>query len=405
MTEEVKTYVEEMGRTFEEFKSTIETRLTEIESKGHADPLTETKLENIEGDLDKLEDFNQKLTLQEQEYKQINEKLDRFETMLKRPDAAVETATVDTAVKAFDAYLRKGENELSPDEKKSLTVGDNTAAGFLAPPEYVNELIKTVTEISPLRSIARVRPTTQKSVQMPSRTATFSAVFVAEQGTRSETTGYTTQQEEIPTHEMYALVDISEALLEDSVFNLEAEMQQEFATQFAKAEGEKFITGTGVGAPEGITINGDVGTTNSGSGTAVTANGLLDLVHAIKSDYTNNATFVFNRTTLAAIRKLQDSAGQFVFQAGMMLTGGVPNTILGFPYVEMPDMPNVAGSAKPIAFGDFSRGYMIVDRVGLAVLRDPFTQATSGNVRYYARKRVGGQVVLAEAIRTQTISA
>ena len=132
---------------------------------------------------------------------------------------------------------------------------------------------------------------------------------------------------------------------------------------------------------------------------------LLDLVHAIKSDYTNNATFVFNRTTLAAIRKLQDSAGQFVFQAGMLLTGGVPNTILGYPYVEMPDMPDVASSAKPVAFGDFSRGYMIVDRVGLAVLRDPFTQATSGNVRYYARKRVGGQVVLAEAIRTQTISA
>ena len=240
---------------------------------------------------------------------------------------------------------------------------------------------------------------------MPSRTATFSAVFVAEQGTRSETTGYTTQQEEIPTHEMYALVDISEQLLEDSVFNLEAEMQQEFATQFAKAEGTKFITGTGVGAPEGITINGDVGTTNSGNGTALTANGLLDLVHAIKSDYTNNATFVFNRTTLAAIRKLQDTAGQYVFQAGMLLTGGVPNTILGYPYVEMPDMPDVAASAKPVAFGDFSRGYMIVDRVGLAVLRDPFTQATSGNVRYYARKRVGGQVVLAEAIRTQTVSA
>ena len=405
MTDEVKNYVEEMGRTFEEFKSTIETRMTEIESKGQADPLTETKLENIEGDLDRLEDFNQKLTLKEQEHKQLEEKLTRFETMLKRPDAGVETPQVDMAVKAFDSYLRKGENELTPEENKSLTVGDNTAAGFIAPPEYVNELIKTVTEVSPLRSIARVRPTTQKSVQMPSRTATFSAVFVAEQGTRSETTGYTTQQEEIPTHEMYALVDISEQLLEDSVFNLEAEMQQEFATQFAKAEGTKFITGTGVGAPEGITINSDVGTTNSGSGTVLTANGLLDLVHAIKSDYTNNATFVFNRTTLAAIRKLQDSAGQFVFQAGMLLTGGVPNTILGYPYVEMPDMPDVASSAKPVAFGDFSRGYMIVDRVGLAVLRDPFTQATSGNVRYYARKRVGGQVVLAEAIRTQTISA
>ena len=115
MTDEVKNYVEEMGRTFEEFKSTIETRMTEIESKGQADPLTETKLENIEGDLDKLEDFNQKLTKQEAEYKQLEEKLTRFETMLKRPDAAVETAHIDLAVKAFDSYLRKGENELSPE--------------------------------------------------------------------------------------------------------------------------------------------------------------------------------------------------------------------------------------------------------------------------------------------------
>jgi HK97 family phage major capsid protein len=108
---------------------------------------------------------------------------------------------------------------------------------------------------------------------------------------------------------------------------------------------------------------------------------------------------------LAAIRKLKDTAGQYVFQAGMMLTAGVPNTILGYPYVEMPDMPDVAGSAKPVAFGDFSRGYMVVDRVALSVLRDPFTQATSGTVRYVARRRVGGQVILAEALRTQTISA
>ena len=88
-----------------------------------------------------------------------------------------------------------------------------------------------------------------------------------------------------------------------------------------------------------------------------------------------------------------------------MLTSGVPNTILGYPYVEMPDMPDVGSSAKPVAFGDFSRGYMIVDRVALSVLRDPFTQATSGNVRYIARRRHGGQVILPEAIVTQTISA
>ena len=112
--------------------------------------------------------------------------------------------------------------------------------------------------------------------------------------------------------------------------------------------------------------------------------------------------FVFNRNTLAAIRKLKDTAGQYVFQAGMNLQGGATSTILGYNYVEASDMPNVAGNAFPVAFGDFSRAYMIVDRVALAVLRDPFTQATSGNVRYVARRRVGGQVILPEALTTIT---
>jgi HK97 family phage major capsid protein len=88
-----------------------------------------------------------------------------------------------------------------------------------------------------------------------------------------------------------------------------------------------------------------------------------------------------------------------VFQAGMMLTSGVPNSILGYPYVEATDMPDEGSNTYPVLFGDFARGYMIVDRVNLAVLRDPFTQATSGNVRYVARRRVGGQVIQAEAIR------
>jgi HK97 family phage major capsid protein len=114
---------------------------------------------------------------------------------------------------------------------------------------------------------------------------------------------------------------------------------------------------------------------------------------------------MFNRTTLGAIRKLKDSAGQYVFQAGMMLTAGVPNSVLGYPYVEAPDLADVGSSAKPVIFGDFSRGYMIVDRVNLSVLRDPFTQASTGNVRYLARRRVGGQVVLPEALVIQVISA
>ena len=405
MSEDIKTAVEGMASAFEEFKATNDARLTEIEKKGSSDPLVEEKLKNIEADLDRFEDINQKLTLAQEQTKQMGEKLESMETMLKRPESGLDTKSVDAEMKLFDKWMRHGEKGMEPDEVKALTVSDDSQAGFLAPPEYVNELIKTITEISPMRQIARVRATTQKSIQMPSRTATFSAAWVSEQGTRSETTGYTTQLEEIPTHEQYALVDISSQMLEDSVFNLESEMNSEFATQFAKNEGNAFIAGNSVGKPEGVTTNSSVGTTNSGSGTALTGDGLIGLVHDIKSEYGRNATFIFNRSTLADIRKLKDTAGQYVFQAGMMLTAGVPNTILGYPYVEMPDMPDVASSAKPVAFGDFSRGYMIVDRVALSILRDPFTQATSGNVRYVARARVGGQVVLAEALRTQTISA
>ena len=176
--------------------------------------------------------------------------------------------------------------------------------------------------------------------------------------------------------------------------------------QFAKAEGTAFVSGSSVGRPQGFTDStAGVGSTNSGSGSALTANGLLDLVYAIKSDYLSNSRFVMNRGTFGSLLKLEDGEGQKIFHVGMTLVGGAPNTILGYPYVLATDMPDIGGSAKPIAFGDFNRAYTIVDRVQMSILRDPFSQATSGNVRYVARKRVGGAVVLAEAIRLQNISA
>ena len=181
-------------------------------------------------------------------------------------------------------------------------------------------------------------------------------------------------------------------------------MQLEFATQFAKLEGAAFVSGDAVGKPEGFMTNGDVAEVVSGNATAITADGLLTLVHSVKSEYMNNATFVFNRTTLASIRKLKDTAGQYVFQAGMMLTGGVMNTVLGHPYIEATDMPSEGSGTFPVAFGDFRRGYLVVDRISMSVQRDPFTQATSGNVRYIARRRTGGQVVQAEAIVKQKCS-
>ena len=211
--------------------------------------------------------------------------------------------------------------------------------------------------------------------------------------------------EEIAAHEQYAIYDISEQEVEDSAFNMEAELSDEFSTQFAKAEGTAFVNGTAAGQPEGFMVNASVGETNSGHASTLKADGLIDLYSAVKTDYARNGIFMFNRSTLGAIRKLQDTNGSYVFQAGFSLQVGVPNTILGQPYVEAPDMADVAANAYPVAFGDFRRAYMIVDRIQLAILRDPFTQATSGTIRYVARRRVGGQVVLAEAIRKQKVSA
>jgi HK97 family phage major capsid protein len=404
MSQEIKEALGTLAGTFEEFKKVNDERLEAIE-KGSGTAYLDEKLDKIEATLDSYENLNQKMVVNEQNAKKMQGQVEKLETVLKRPDSGFDSKSIDESLHVFDAYCRKGFDALSDAEKKALTVSNDSTGGYLAPPEYVRELIKDITEISPIRGIARVRSTGARSIQVPKRTGTFSAQWVAESGTRSETTGYQVGLEEIPAHEYYALVDISEQDLEDSVFDLEAEMQSEFSTQFAKAEGAAFVSGNAVGKPEGFMTNSDVSAVNSGNGTALLADGLLSLVHSIKSDYANNATFVFNRSTLSEIRKLKDTAGQYVFQAGMSLVQGVPNTILGYPYVEATDMPNVGANAFPVAFGDFSRAYMIVDRIALAVLRDPFTQATTGNVRYIARRRVGGQVILPEAIVKQKVSA
>jgi len=210
----------------------------------------------------------------------------------------------------------------------------------------------------------------------------------------------------IDAHECYAMVDISQAMLEDSAFNMESEMATEFAEQFAVLEGNSVVAGNGVGKPLGFTdASAGVGSTNSGSGTALTANGLLDLTGAIKSDYLRNARFLMNRGTFAKLLQLEDGEGQKIFHIGLNLVNGAPSTILGYQYTLATDMPDIGGSAKPIAFGDFARAYTLVDRTNMSINRDPYTRATSGQIRYIARRRVGGTVVLAEAIQLQNISA
>lgn len=399
MEDQVKIAVDAMAGAFEEFKKVNDARLAEIEAKGSSDPVTEEKLAKIEADLDRYEAINQKLVQQEKASENFGEKLGEIEKMLRRPANAMEAKDVDISLKAWDSFMRKGEQGMDEMELKALTVGTAATAGNLAPAEYVEELVKVITEISPVRSVARVRQTSNKEIEVPSKTATFAAAWTAETGSRTETTGYTTSLNTIPTHELYALVDISSALLEDSVFDLEAEMNTEFAEQFAKAEGAAFISGNGTNKPTGITNGTTVSSTTAAGASAITTDDLMDLVHDLKSDYARAASFMMNRATLGAIRKLKDTAGQYIFQTGFSGQSGLPNTILGHPYVEALDVADIGTGNKSVIFGDYRRGFMIVDRVALSVLRDPYSQASSGNVRYIARRRVGGEVVLAEAMR------
>jgi len=420
LKQEVSKAVEPVMTAFEQFKKTNDERLAQIEKRGAEDPVTVDKLTKIETSLSAFEGLNQKLTQLEAQQKALDEVNEQTKSLiaemdkrLGRPQSAAERLSSNKdyfnnwSRGVVDAYY-KGEANLSKeyreaiekarDEYKALNVGTDTAGGYLAPVEYVREIIKGVTELSAVRSLVRVRQTSLKSLEIPKRTGQFAAVWVAEQGTRSETTGLTYGLEEIPCHEVYALVDISQQMLEDSAFDMEAEIRAEATEQFEVAEGAAVVSGATPGKPEGFMTNSDVGETNSGAATAVAADGMLSLKHAIKTAYSRNATWVMNRTTIGSVRKLKASGtGEYVWVPG--IASGRPNTIDGDPYVELPDMPNEGAGLYPVAYGDFRRAYLMVDRISMQLLRDPYTQATSGNIRFIMRRRVGGQVVLAEAIR------
>ena len=405
---------------WEQFKQTNDARLKEIEKKGAADALLGEKLGKIEITLAQYEGLNQKVTTAEGQLKAAKEAVDRIETMLARIPANVLSAKGQDAWKAVaekwaratvNAYavgvvnLNADEQKVLSDitaEAKALNVGTDTAGGYLAPTEYVREIIKAVTLMSPARSIVRVRNTSNKAVQVPKRTGQFAARRIHETGTKTETTGLAYGLEEIVAPEMYALIDISNQMLEDSAFSMESEIREEASEQFAVKEGAEFISGTGVGEMEGILVNGSVAETVSGTAATIAdangqANGLLTLKHAIKTAYAQNASWIMNRTVIGSVRKLKDGQNNYLWMPGIAM--GKPNSIDGDPYLEFPDMPSEGAGTYPIAYGDFRRAYTMVDRIAMEMLRDPYTQATAGNLRFVFRRRVGGKVMLAEAIR------
>jgi HK97 family phage major capsid protein len=418
-----KTSIKEVMTAFEEFKATNDLRIKQVEGRGE-DPVTVEKLAKIETTLVGFEGQNQKNTLaaaqlkaQEEEIKTLTTAMAKMEAKLGRPNAGNDTDVEKKAKAAlayrntFDNWLRKADNELTQDEFKSLNeykalvAGNDTLGGYyLAPAEMATDIIKAVILMSPIRSLGRVTSIGVQSLKMPKRTGTFAATRTGEVSPRSETTGYTTGMVELFAPEMFAEVHISSQMIEDSAFDIEAEMMQEFSEQFAVKEGAEFVNGTGTNnQAEGFLTSAALATTNF-SGNAATiadstgqANGLIQMFYSgLKTAYARNATWTMNRQTIGSVRKMKDTTSQYIWQPG--LAANVPNTILSAPYVEVPDMPNEGAGNYPIAVGDFSKGYRIVDRALMSVLRDPFTIASTGQILYRARKRVGGGVVLGEAI-------
>lgn len=362
--------------------------------------------EQYKGALDKQDSEIAKLGDASAETKQLLQKMDaRFdelETKFNRPTPTPEKQDAGEAAEqrkaAFDAFLRKG--DVTPEQAKALTRSDDTTGGYFAEDDMVAEIIKGETEISPFRDMVNTRTTDKLAISINKRTGQFAAVRIAEGATRSETTGLTWGRERLPLEALHALVLVSVDDLEDSSVDLEAEIASEAAEQLAVKEGAEFVSGTGAnGQAEGILTNADIAYENNGHATALQYDGIMDFLHSFKTGYFNHPDFMltFNLATLGAMRKVKDSAGNPIWAVDAQ--ADAPATIAGKKYRVLPDMPDIAADAYPIAAGLFKRGYVWGDRKTMSIQRLVEKYADTGQVGFQVRARSGGQVVLAEAIK------
>lgn len=376
---------------------------SEVESKAPSKDL----IEKCNTFLDAQEEKNQKLVADLEAAKKSNEELeskyDSLEAELKRTNIGSDEAEAKKVeLKAFESFLKSGEEKLEASEKKALVTHNNENGGYLAPSQYVNEIIKKITEVSPVRSVARIITTTSKDLEIPKRETLVSGGWVGECETAAASNS-TYGIEKIPVNKMMVYTDVSFEMLKDSAFNIEAEIASDVGEDFAKLEGAAFINGDAVKKPEGLLTAAGVAEVNSGDASNLTANSLMEIQGELKEGY--DMGFMFNRRTLHQhIRTLKGTSNDhYLFQPA--LNGIAPNTVAGVPYVIANDMPDVAANAFPVLLGDFRKAYIIADSVLIETVRDGLTQATTGKVRFVFYKRTGGQVVLPEALVKLKIAA
>lgn len=277
------------------------------------------------------------------------------------------------------------------------------------PAQTDTEIGRRLQVISPIRALSTVRQVSGSVLKKPFAVSGLASGWVSETAARPQTATPQLSELTFPTMELYAMPAATAALLDDAAVDVEGWIADEVDIAFGEQEGTAFVSGDGVNKPKGFLSYGTVPESswawgNLGYIATGAANGfrpsgpsdvLIDTIYALKAGHRQKASFVMNRKTQAEIRKFKDADGNYLWQPPA--TVGQAASLLGFPVAEAEDMPEMAANSTPIAFGDFQAGYLVVDRTGVRILRDPYS--AKPYVLFYTTKRVGGGVQNFEAIK------
>ena len=402
--ETVTAAFDEFMEAFEAFKDVNDRRLGEIEQKLVADVVTRDKMDRINRAMDE-----QKKVLDQMLLKKARPALGSGQGRELSPEAEEHKA-------AFDAYVRRGDEAgLRELEAKAFSATAGADGGYLVPPETDSEIGRRVSVVSPMRALSTVRTVSTSVLKKPFATAGLSTGWVAETAARPQTNTPQLAELSFPTMELYAMPAATQALLDDAAVDIEAWIAGEVDIVFAEQEGDAFIRGDGVNKPKGFLTYtavaestwtwGNLGYVATGTAgawkTTSPSDTLVDVIYALKAGHRQNGTFMMNRKTQSDVRKFKDADGNYLWRPPA--SAGQPASLMGFPIAEAEEMPDVGANALAVAFGDFRSGYLVVDRAGVRILRDPYS--AKPYVLFYTTKRVGGGVQNFEAIKLVKFAA
>ena len=403
MEKDPKQLVDEVKNGFEEFKKTND-ELLAAKAEGKAVGELTEKVEKINSAIEKMEEMKSKLAT-------VETAIARSGSFGKDEEKNEE---IEAANEAMSVFMRKGENALTVDqksaietfEKKFLSVQSDPDGGYFVMPDSSGRMVKQIFETSPMRSVASIQTISTDSLEGFYDDDEAGAAWVGEAAARPETTNAQVGQWKIPVHEQYAEPKATQKVLEDSAFNIESWHEMNVSGKFSRAENTAFVSGNGSAKPRGFTTydasavsdvyeRGKIGRQISNSVGAIEFDDIMDLVGLVKEGWLANSTFAGNRSTFSAIRKLKDNDDRYLWEPSNQ--AGQPSLLVGYPTIQFNDMADVGTGNLALALADWSATYQIVDRVGISVLRDPYT--TKGFVKFYTRKRVGGDVINFDSIK------